>query len=252
MKNIKEKLKQIEDRGEKSNNLSESDKNIKNRFRKIQIVALVSFSLIVILLILTRSGNMSIDSIIENASGNPRKSIISLLSLFALKSLTIIIPLPSLYLASGILFKPAKAIFVSYLGLAITLTIPFVLGRWSGTEEMDYLKKKYPKIDKLVEMQKKNEFLASFIIRLIGWFPCDILSFYFGACKTNYIKYITSSLLGASIGVITNTLLGDVILNPLSWQFMGLMLIKILISASVIGITYLVNKKNERKNRELR
>lgn len=185
---------------------------------------------------------MSIDSIVESASGNPIKSIISLLSLFAVKSLTIIVPIVSLYLASGIIFKPLKAVLISYIGLSITLTIPFILGRWSGTEEMDYLKKKYPKLKKLIEMQKKNEFLASFTIRLIGWFPCDILSFYFGACKTNYIKYITSSLLGASIGVITNTLLGDVILNPLSWQFMGLILIKILISASVIGITYRVNK----------
>lgn len=97
-------------------------------------------------------------------------------------------------------------------------------------------------------MQERNEFLASFIIRLIGWFPCDVLSFYFGACKTNYLKYITSSLLGASIGVITNTLLGDVILNPLSWQFMVMLVIKILISLSVVGITYLVNKdKNPKK-----
>lgn len=112
-----------------------------------------------------------------------------------------------------------------------------VWGRGDGL-----FKEKYPKFKKLIEMQKKNEFLASFLIRLIGWFPCDILSFYFGACKTNYIKYITSSLLGASIGVIISTLLGDVILNPLSWQFMSLILIKILISASVIGITYRVNK----------
>lgn len=248
MNSIIEKLKKFED--EDNIDLSESDKNVKNRFKKIQIVALVSFLSIIILLILTRSGNMSIDSIIENASGNPRKFIIYLLSLFAVKSLTIIIPLPSLYLASGILFEPLKAVLISYIGLSITLTIPFILGRWSGTEEMDYLKKKYPKLKKLIEMQKKNEFLASFIIRLIGWFPCDILSFYFGACKTNYIKYITSSLLGASIGVITNTLLGDVILNPLSWQFMGLMLIKILISSSVICITYMVNKDKWNKNNE--
>lgn len=240
MKIIKEKLKKFED--EENIDLSESEKNVKNRFRKIQIVALISFLSIIILLIFNRSGNMSIDSIVESASGNPIKSIISLLSLFAVKSLTIIVPIVSLYLASGIIFKPLKAVLISYIGLSITLTIPFILGRWSGTEEMDYLKKKNPKLKKLIEMQKKNEFLASFTIRLIGWFPCDILSFYFGACKTNYIKYITSSLLGASIGVITNTLLGDVILNPLSWQFMGLILIKILISASVIGITYRVNK----------
>ena len=201
-----------------------------------------------VVILLTRSGNVSIESITENAQGDSRKSIVSLMFLFAIKSLTIVIPLPSLYVASGILFSPLKAVLVSYLGLAITLTIPFILGRWSGAEEMEYIKKKYPKIEKVIEMQERNEFLASFVIRLIGWFPCDVLSFYFGACKTNYLKYITSALLGCSIGVITNTLLGDVILNPFSWQFIVLLLIKIAISASVIAITYRVNKgKNSKK-----
>lgn len=81
MKIIKEKLKKFED--EENIDLSESEKIVKNRFRKIQIVALISFLAIIILLIFNRSGNMSIDSIVESASGNPIKSIISLLSLFA-------------------------------------------------------------------------------------------------------------------------------------------------------------------------
>lgn len=249
MSKIKSKFKKIENKlGKEDTNLSESDENVKKRFKKIQIVAIVSFISILLVLLLTRTGNVTIDSIIENANGNEKKSILSLFALFAVKSLTIIIPLPSLYIASGVLFKPAKALLVSYIGLAITLTIPFILGRWSGAEEMAYLKKKYPKIERLIEMQERNEFLASFVIRLIGWFPCDILSFYFGACKTNYIKYITSSLLGASIGVITNTLLGDVILDPFSWQFLLMLAIKILISVSVVAITYFVNKnKNFKK-----
>lgn len=246
MGKIKYKIKKLEKNlGKDNRSLNESDKNVKKRYRKIQIVALVSFLSIIVVLLLTRTGNVTLDSIIENASGNPKKSIISLLALFAVKSLTIIIPLPSLYIASGVLFKPIKALLISYIGLAITLTIPFILGRWSGAEEMAYIKNKYPKIEKLIEIQERNEFLASFIIRLIGWFPCDILSFYFGACKTNYIKYITSSLLGASIGVVTNTLLGDVILDPLSWQFMLMLLIKILISVSVVLVTYFVNKNKK-------
>lgn len=249
MGKFKSKIYSIRDNNIKNNkNFNEKDENVKRRFRKIQIVALISFVSIVIVLLLTRSGNVSIESITEKSLGNPKKSIISLISLFAVKSLTIIIPLPSLYVASGILFEPIKAVLISYLGLAVTLTIPFVLGRWSGTEEIDYIKKKYPKIEKVIEMQNKNEFLASFIIRLIGWFPCDILSFYFGACKTNYLKYIVSSLLGSSIGVITNTLLGDVILNPLSWQFIIMLVVKILISLTVLGITYLLNKDKNFKN----
>lgn len=250
MGNFKRKMTYYKDKIFEKNEevvLNESDEKVSNRIRKIQVVAIVCFVLAIIVILLTRSGNFSVDSITENAQGNPKKSITSLMLLFAIKSLTIVIPLPSLYVASGILFSPIKAVIISYLGLAITLTIPFVLGRWSGSDEMDYIKKKYPKIDKVIEIQERNEFLASFVIRLIGWFPCDVLSFYFGACRTNYLKYITSSLLGCSIGVITNTLLGDVILNPLSWQFIVLLLIKIAISASVIAITYHVNKKKNSK-----
>lgn len=250
MGNFKRKMVYYKDKIFEKNEevvLNESDEKVSKRIRKIQIVAIVCFVLAIIVILLTRSGNFSVDSITENAQGNPKKSITSLMLLFAIKSLTIVIPLPSLYVASGILFSPIKAVIISYLGLSITLTIPFVLGRWSGSDEMDYIKKKYSRIDKVIEMQKRNEFLANFVIRLIGWFPCDVLSFYFGACRTNYLKYITSSLLGCSIGVITNTLLGDVILNPLSWQFIVLLLIKIAISASVIAITYHVNKKKNSK-----
>ena len=57
MKIIKEKLKKFED--EENIDLSENEKNVKNRFRKIQIVALISFLSIIILLIFNRSGNMS-------------------------------------------------------------------------------------------------------------------------------------------------------------------------------------------------
>lgn len=250
MGNFKRKMVYYKDKIFEKNEevvLNESDEKVSKRIRKIQIVAIVCFVLAIIVILLTRSGNFSVDLITENAQGNPKKSITSLMLLFAIKSLTIVIPLPSLYVASGILFSPIKAVIISYLGLAITLTIPFVLGRWSGSDEMDYIKKKYPRIDKVIEIQERNEFLASFVIRLIGWFPCDVLSFYFGACRTNYLKYIMSSLLGCSIGVITNTLLGDVILNPLSWQFIVLLLIKIAISASVIAITYHVNKKKNSK-----
>lgn len=251
MGKVKNKIKFYKDKIFEKNEdivLNESDEKVSKRVKKIQIVALVCFVSALVVILLTRSGNVSIESITENAQGDSRKSIVSLMFLFAIKSLTIVIPLPSLYVASGILFSPLKAVLVSYLGLAITLTIPFILGRWSGAEEMEYIKKKYPKIEKVIEMQERNEFLASFVIRLIGWFPCDVLSFYFGACKTNYLKYITSALLGCSIGVITNTLLGDVILNPFSWQFIVLLLIKVAISASVIAITYRVNKgKNSKK-----
>lgn len=215
---------------------------VSSRFKKIQLVSIISFVLILVILVVAREGNLSIESIAAEAEGNSLRSVLVLLVLFGIKSLSIIIPLVSLYVASGMLFSPVKAVLVSYLGLAVTLSLPYILGRWSGTEEMQYIKKKYPKIKQILELQDHNAFLASFLIRLIGWLPCDVLSFYFGACGMNYQAYLISALLGCTIGLVTNTLLGDVIMNPLSKEFALLILVKILVSAGAVGITYYVNK----------
>lgn len=218
------------------------DQRVAVKFRRIQVVGLVCFLFVLVGIHFTIDGKFSVESLVAQASGNPVRSVIWLLLLFAIKSLTIVIPLLSLYVASGILFPPVWAVCVSFLGLAITMTFPYLLGRWSGAEEMDYVKAKYPKIEKLVDIQKRNEFFASFIVRLIGWFPCDITSFYFGASRTDYPLYLFSGLLGSAISVITNTLLGDVLMNPLSLPFFLLMVIKVLTSAGAIAFAYFYNR----------
>lgn len=218
------------------------DQRVAVKFRRIQIVGLVCFLFVLLGLYFTIEGKFSVESLVAQASGNPVRSVIWLLLLFAIKSLTIVIPLLSLYVASGILFPPVWAVCVSFLGLAVTMNLPYLLGRWSGAEEMDYIKAKYPKIEKLVDIQKRNEFFASFIVRLIGWFPCDITSFYFGASRTDYPLYLFSGLLGSAISVITNTLLGDVLMNPLSLPFFLLMVIKVLTSAGAIAFAYFYNR----------
>ncbi|MFR6436816.1 MAG: TVP38/TMEM64 family protein [Peptoniphilaceae bacterium] len=215
---------------------------MKAQFKKVQIVAVISFAIALIAIFLSVKEHVTIESLTAGVEGNSARAAGFLWLLFAIKSLSVVIPLPSLYLASGLLFQPVKAVCISYVGLAITLTIPYILGRWAGGEGIDYITANYPKIEKVLEFQKKNEFFANFIVRLIGWFPCDILSFYFGASKTPYITYLTASLIGCSIGVVTNTLLGDVILNPLSKPFILLMLIKIAISAAAIAAVYFLNK----------
>lgn len=216
--------------------------SMSKKFKKIQIVAIVSFVLAIIAIFVTLDGKISVDSIIENANKSPMHSIFFLILLFAIKSLSVVIPLASLYVASGILFTPFKSVLVSYLGLFVTLSLPYILGRWSGAEGIEYIKKKFPKINRVIEMQKNNQFFACFIVRIVGWFPCDVASFYFGACKTDYSIYIVASLIGCAIGLLTNTLMGEVILNPLSLQFAAFILIKILISLSAIVIAYYLKK----------
>lgn len=236
-------FKKFEKKTQKGTENNEANASVmKAQFKKVQIVAIVSFVIALTAIFLSVKEHVTIESLTAGVAGNSVRAAGFLWLLFAIKSLSVVIPLPSLYLASGLLFQPAKALCVSYVGYGITLTIPYILGRWAGGAGIDYITANYPKIEKVLEFQKKNEFFANFIVRLIGWFPCDILSFYFGASKTPYITYLAASLLGASIGVVTNTLLGDVILDPFSKPFLFLLLIKIAISAAAVAAVYFLNK----------
>lgn len=219
-----------------------NNQRLHKQVKRIQIVALISFAVALVAIFLMTKEHMTVESLLSHTKGNSLAGTLMLL-LFAIKSLSIVIPLPSLYLASGMLYSPLKALAISYMGLAITLSIPYFLGRWAGGAGIDYILDRYPKMEKVIAMQKKNEFFSNFIVRIIGWFPCDILSFYFGACDTPYPVYLVASLLGCSIGVVTNTLLGDVILNPLSPQFALMIAIKIVVSLAAFGVAYYLNKR---------
>lgn len=229
----------------KGNETKGNNQRLRKQVKRIQIVALISFAVALVAILLMTKEHMTVESLLSHTKGNSLGGTLMLLLLFAIKSLSVVIPLPSLYLASGMLYSPLKAVAISYLGLAITLSIPYFLGRWAGGAGIDYILDRYPKMEKVIAMQKKNEFFSNFIVRIIGWFPCDILSFYFGACDTPYSTYLGASLLGCSIGVVTNTLLGDVILNPLSPQFAIMIAIKIAVSLAAFGIAYYLNKKEK-------
>lgn len=227
----------------KGNETKGNNQRLRKQVKRIQIVALISFAVALVAIFLMTKEHMTVESLLSHTKGNSLGGTLMLLLLFAIKSLSVVIPLPSLYLASGMLYSPLKAVAISYSGLTITLSIPYFLGRWAGGAGIDYILDRYPKMEKVIAMQKKNEFFSNFIVRIIGWFPCDILSFYFGACDTPYPVYLGASLLGCSIGVVTNTLLGDVILNPLSPQFALMIAIKIVVSLAAFGVAYYLNKR---------
>ena len=90
--------------------------------------------IIVILIVVMRNteGGISVKTVLKYTPENTCLTMAVLFLFFALNSLTVILPLSALYLASGILFSPFMALFVSTCGLAITLTIPYLIGYFSG------------------------------------------------------------------------------------------------------------------------
>ena len=106
----------------------------KKEYIKMLIPAFAIGIIIVIFVVVMRNteGAISVKTVLKYTPENTCLAVAVLFLFFALKSLTVILPLSALYLASGILFSPFMALFVSTCGLAITLTIPYLIGYFSG------------------------------------------------------------------------------------------------------------------------
>ncbi len=171
-----------------------------------------------------------------------------LLIMFGIKSLTMVFPLSWLFFASGILFSPGKAICVSLTGQLIALTIPYILGRKCGSDGMERFRKKYPKLDRLMEYQDHNTVFLCFIMRIIALIPGDVLSLYFGTCKVPYHIYAPVSLAGCIPIAVCYTLLGDEVSNPKSAAFIGLIACRLILCVISICISIYMEKKQKSEN----
>ena len=168
-----------------------------------------------------------------------------LLIMFGIKSLTMVFPLSWLFFASGILFSPVKAICVSLSGQLIALTIPYIIGRKCGSERMERYRKKYPKLNRLMEYQEQNTVFLCFIMRIIALIPGDVLSLYFGSCKLPYYIYAPLSLAGCIPIAVCYTLLGDEVSNPKSAAFIGLIACRLILCVISICISIFMEKKQQ-------
>lgn len=219
-----------------------------NDKKKLIPIAAIILMGILFTVIVKKSGQpLSVHTILRYTPENKILAARILRLLFALKSLTVVFPLSILYLASGILFQPVIAVLISTAGLAVTITIPYWIGKYSGKQAVQEICKKYPKAGMLAKYQEQNIFFACFITRIVGFLPGDIVSLYFGACDTAYLIYLAAGVAGSLLSIITTTLLGEKISDPFSIEFMIVLLCRILVSAGAVVLNYRLNHKKKQQ-----
>lgn len=158
------------------------------------------------------------EGLMNYAPDNPWLAATFLILLYAFKSLTIFFPIIILNVLGGFLFEPLTAMLVNFIGVLVELSIPYWVGRLSGSGLAEKLKKKHPKLSELMN-DNSNEFFKSFFLRVISCLPGDAVSMYFGARKVKFSTFLTGSFLGTLPGVVTATLLGMSITDPDSPMF---------------------------------
>ena len=212
---------------------------MKNLRKIIPVIAICIIG-IMLTVIVKKSGHpLTVDTILEYTPDNTLLAIVVMLTFFALKSLTVVLPLSVLYLTCGMMFSPFSALLVSTAGLAVTITIPYLIGKYAGKQTVKSICEKYPKAAQVAVYQQKNNFFACFITRIVGFLPGDIVSLYFGACDAPYAEYLAAGIAGS----MTTTLLGEKINNPFSVEFLIILLCRIAVSVGAIVVNYVMNHR---------
>ena len=219
--------------------------NKKSGVSRLKLFPLFAIAAVMILtgFVLQKSGGtVSLHTILQYTPHNAVMAALFICLFFALKSCTVVIPLSILYIASGLLFSPLIAIFVSTVGLILSLSLPYAVGYHCGDELIRALKEKYSIAEKIDRYQKENSFFTCFFTRIIGCLPGDLLSLYFGACRVSYRTYLLAALAGSYLSLITTTLIGNEIRNPFSLAFLFILVCRIMISAGAIFLKYKMTK----------
>ena len=180
-------------------------------------VAMVLFCLI--------RGGFSVEDILSYAPKDLWLAAGFLLLLYAVKSLSIAFPIIVLQVAAGHLFAPAAALAINILGLAIDLSIPYGIGRFSGSGLTARLLARYPKMDSLMKSQEGHYLFLSFFLRVIYLLPGDVVSMYFGSIKAPYSTTLLGGLLGGLPSLLAATLLGASVSqvgSPAFWIALGI------------------------------
>lgn len=176
--------------------------------------------------------DISAEELVEYAPKNDFLAAVFLIILFALKSLIFIIPIPVLYIASGLIFDPITAFIVNVLGMIACTTLPYWIGWYAGSRVVDKFIRKHTKVQMLNSFKKDNEWFLSFFVRAIGFLPCDAVSMILGAWKVDFLKYISGTILGMLPGLIATTLVGITITNPRSPEFILSIILTVIISVA--------------------
>lgn len=229
-------------------------KNKKSNEKLIKIlqIAAVIFMLTMVgtMLVLMNKFDISIENAAELSTyikGGTLTVGLIIIAFTVIKSFALVFPPAVIFAVSGLLIDNLwVAILVNFIGVALSVIMPYYLGRFTGKDMLDTLKEKFPKIKKLDDFAGKNEFMVVYVVKASGVIPSDLMNVVYGAMNINFMKYFIASNIGMLPFNILFTLLankGD-LSNPYSLLYIIPIPVFVVIMSIVVKK---MTKKNEAK-----
>lgn len=225
----------------------------KNNDKLIKVLQFCSvifmLAMVAVMLVLMNKFDINIENAAHLSTyikGGTLTVALIIISFTVVKSFALVFPPAVIFAVSGLLFDNLwVAILVNFIGVALSVIMPYYLGRFTGKEMLDTLKVKFPKIKKLDDFAGKNEFMVVYVVKASGIVPSDLMNVVYGAMNINFMKYFIASNIGMLPFNILFTLLankGD-LSNPYSLFY----IIPIPVFVVIMSI---VVKKMTKKNSE--
>ena len=176
--------------------------------QKVGKTCLILFWLCLLVVCFLCRDALTVDSIVNFVPARPTAAAAVLLVLFCIKGLSVFIYSGLLYAVTGVLFPFPAAMAVNLLGSVLMSSLPFLLGKKAGSDGLDRLIQRTPKLKLLKEFPSQNAVFFAFFTRIIHVLPSDPVSMYCGAAGMGYLPFLTGSLLGLLPMIVCFTVMG--------------------------------------------
>ena len=188
--------------------------NYDKLIKVLQIAAGVFMAAMVItMLVLMNKFDISVENAAEISSfikGGTLTVSLIIIAFTVIKSFALVFPPAVIFAVSGLLFDNLYlAIAVNFIGVALSMILPYYLGKFAGKDLLDSLKERFPKIKKLDDFAGKNEFMVVYVVKAAGVVPSDLMNVIYGAMNVNFTKFFIASNLGMLPFNILFTLLAN-------------------------------------------
>ena len=185
------------------------------------------------------------------AVGNSGLIVLLVLLLFTLKSVFPLITIPAISVIAGAVLPWYFALLVNIIGIAWLMTIRYWQGRVFGGGNTIKLVRQNEIVRDLFESKGTGNPYMLFVFRLIPSFPVNSISRLYGAMLFRYRDYILISMAGFLYKIISYTVLGRNVYNPLSASFLVPLILLCSVSGCLLlGLHYILLNIEKNQNSE--
>ncbi len=186
--------------------------------------------LVLLFIVISLSRGISLDGVLACEPKALTIAALTVICIYGVKTALVFFPVMAIYIGVSLMFPPILAIVVNMCGLILSTTLSYWTGKVWGQGLVQRLSVRYEKVSELTGFGEDNSVFLSFATRMVSVLPIDVVSMVLGASGIKYSAFMTGSLLGMLPHMVLIVLMGDSINDPLSWNFIVPLTVKVLIS----------------------